>query len=170
MCPGDLCVKLKALNSIGGIRMKTVAAVRIMIVDDHEALRQSIKLALLPYDDFSLVGEAANGVEAVNLCPVVKPNVVIMDLNMPEMDGVTATSLIRQHYPQVKIIILTSFTDESLQNAAISAGASAHLLKNVSIDELAAAIRRVSDKPANGVPEAKSGKITNTDVNTHTGD
>ncbi len=133
--------------------METVASIRIMVVDDHDALRQSIKLALLPYDEFTLVGEAANGLEAVDLCPIVKPNVVIMDLNMPKMDGVAATKLIHQHCPRVKIIILTSFKDESLKDAAILAGASAHLLKNVSIDELAAVIRSVQSKPANGVAQ-----------------
>jgi NarL family two-component system response regulator LiaR len=107
-------------------------------------VRQGVIIALELFDDFHWVGEASNGAEAVNLCPELNPDVILMDLNMPIMDGATATLLIKKCCPQVKVIILTSFKDEVLVNAALLAGASSYLLKNVSIDRLASEIRAVS--------------------------
>jgi NarL family two-component system response regulator LiaR len=94
-------------------------------------------------DDMELVGQAANGQEAVDLCGVVHPDVVLMDLVMPEMDGVTATRSILQAYPQIRVIALTSFKDDELIYAAVKAGVAGYLLKDCTADELASTIRDV---------------------------
>lgn len=115
--------------------------IRVMLVDDQAVVRRGLKLLMQAFDDFTLVGEAADGVEAVRLCALLQPDVVLMDLTMPEMDGVTATETIHRCYPEVRVIVLSSFKDESIVQAALQAGAVSHLPKNVSIDEIAAAIR-----------------------------
>ncbi len=120
--------------------------IRVMIVDDHDMVRGSLALFLEAFDDLLLVGEAANGFEAVRLCAKAQPNVVLMDLIMPEMDGIAATRTIRQANPEVQIIALTSFGDQDLIQEALQAGAASYLLKNTPIDVLANAIRAaVSD-------------------------
>jgi NarL family two-component system response regulator LiaR len=115
--------------------------IRVMIVDDHDMVRKGLAVFLEAFDDLKLVGEAANGKEAVRLCAEVQPHVVLMDLVMPEMDGIAATRAICQACPDVKVIMLTSFGDEDLMQRALQAGAVGYLLKNASIDEIAIAIR-----------------------------
>jgi NarL family two-component system response regulator LiaR len=115
--------------------------IRVLLVDDHEILRDSLFVFFETYDDFELVGEAANGIEAVEVCSEIRPDVVLMDLIMPEMDGTSAIRIIRQQFPEIHIIALTSFSSRELIQAAMRAGASGYLLKNVSIDTLADAIR-----------------------------
>jgi NarL family two-component system response regulator LiaR len=115
--------------------------VRVMIVDDHDMVRKGLTVFLEAFDDLELVGEAANGKEAVRLCTEVQPHVILMDLVMPEMDGVAATRAIRQACPDVQVIALTSFGDQDLVQRALQAGAVCCLLKNASIDEIASAIR-----------------------------
>ena len=115
--------------------------IRVMIVDDHDMVRSGLSVFLEAFDDLELVGEAVDGEEAIRLCAELQPHVVLMDLVMPEMDGVTATQAIRQAYPAVQIIALTSFNDQDLVQGALQAGAVGYLLKNASIDELAEAIR-----------------------------
>jgi NarL family two-component system response regulator LiaR len=115
--------------------------IRVMIVDDHEMIRNGLTVFLEAFDDLELVGEAANGTEAVRLCAKARPNVILMDLVMPEMDGIAATRAIRQAYPAVQVIALTSFGDQDLVQRALQAGAVSYLLKNASIDDLANAIR-----------------------------
>jgi NarL family two-component system response regulator LiaR len=115
--------------------------IRVMIVDDHEMVRSGLATFLEAFDDLELVGEAANGTEAVRLCATVRPNVILMDLVMPEMDGVAATRAIRQAYPAVQVIALTSFGDQDLVQRALRAGAFSYLLKNASIAQMADAIR-----------------------------
>jgi NarL family two-component system response regulator LiaR len=112
-----------------------------MIVDDHDMVRSGLSVFLEAFDDLELVGEAADGQEAIHLCSELQPHVVLMDLVMPEMDGVAATQAIRRANPTVQIIALTSFNDQDLVQGALQAGAVGYLLKNASIDELAAAIR-----------------------------
>ncbi|MBC8099691.1 MAG: response regulator transcription factor [Armatimonadetes bacterium] len=113
-----------------------------MIVDDHQVVRQGFTVFLKAFADFELVGEASNGLEAVQLCAQILPNVVLMDMVMPQMDGVTAIKTIRQQHPTVQIIALTSFTeDRQLVQNALQSGAIGYLFKDVSIDELAQAIR-----------------------------
>jgi NarL family two-component system response regulator LiaR len=116
--------------------------IRVLLVDDHAVVRSGLSTFLQAFDDLELVGEARNGAEAVRLCRTLAPDVVLMDLKMPEMDGATATRLIRQDYPDIQVIALTSFHEETLVQGALQAGAIGYLLKNVSADELADAIRK----------------------------
>jgi NarL family two-component system response regulator LiaR len=113
----------------------------IMIVDDHDMVRKGLTIFLEAFDDLELVGEAADGKEAIRLCAELQPHVVLMDLVMPEMDGVAATQAICKAYPEVKIIALTSFGNQVLVQRALQAGAVGYLLKSASIDEMANAIR-----------------------------
>jgi len=102
----------------------------------------------LTYDDMALVGEAGNGEEAVYLCEKLQPDVVLMDLMMPVMDGVSATAAIKNKWPGINIIALTSFKEKEMVEGALKAGAMSYLLKNVSASELATAIRgAVSGQP-----------------------
>lgn len=118
--------------------------IRILLVDDHDMVRRGLSVFLLAYDDFELVGEAVNGKEAVELCKEKQPDVVLMDLMMPVMDGVSAIKAIRESFPNIQVIALTSFSEEKLVEAALKAGAIGYLFKNVSVDELAGAIRAAS--------------------------
>jgi len=121
--------------------MNTSQTIKVMLVDDHNVVRSGLATFLRAYDDLELVGEAKNGLEALNLCRKKKPDVILMDLMMPEMDGIAATRAILADYPEIKIIAMTSFEDEQLVQGVLAAGAISYLLKNVSSDELAAAIR-----------------------------
>lgn len=117
-------------------------SIRVMIVDDHQVVRQGFTMFLKAFDDFVLVGEASNGEEAVQKCPQFSPDVILMDMVMPIMTGAEAIAVIRETYPQVQIIALTSFTDDrQLVQKALKAGAIGYLFKDISIDELANAIR-----------------------------
>lgn len=115
--------------------------IRIIVVDDHDLVREGLAIFLETCDDIKLVGQAASGAEAIELCDQVHPDVVLMDLIMPVMDGGTATRIIRQKYPNTQVIALTSFQDEDLVRSTIQAGAISYLLKNVSASELVDAIR-----------------------------
>jgi NarL family two-component system response regulator LiaR len=128
--------------------------IRVMIVDDHDMVRSGLGVFLDAFDDLELVGEAADGQEAIRLCAEAQPHVVLMDLVMPEMDGVEATRAIRQAYPDIQIIALTSFSEQDLVQGALQAGAVGYLLKNASIDELAAAIRAARAGKPTLAPEA----------------
>jgi NarL family two-component system response regulator LiaR len=134
--------------------MNTSQTIRVMLVDDHNVVRSGLATFLRAYDDLELVGEARNGVEAVNLCHRYKPDVILMDLMMPEMDGIAATRAILADYPEIKIIAMTSFEEEELVQGVLAAGAISYLLKNVSSDELAAAIRAASLGKSTLSPEA----------------
>ncbi|MHC0061792.1 response regulator [Nostoc sp. UIC 10890] len=120
---------------------KLVKPIRVITVDDHQILRGGIKFLLLAFDDIELVGEAGNGDEAVRLCENLQPDVVLMDLMMMGMNGAEVTKVIRKKYPEIQVLILTSFLDKGLVQKAMQAGAIGYLLKGVSIDELADAIR-----------------------------
>ena len=133
--------------------MDTVQTIRVMVVDDHAVTRSGLAAFLMAYDDLELVSEASSGAEAAQLCPQVQPHVVLMDLLMPEMDGATATRLIREACPAVQVIALTSFRDEALVEGALQAGAVSYLLKNVSADELAHAIREAAVGRSTLAPE-----------------
>ncbi len=115
--------------------------IQVLIVDDHDMLREGLASFLRAFHDFKLVGEASNGHEAIRLCQELKPDVVLMDLMMPEIDGVTAIQLIHQADPGIHIIALSSFNDDTLVRGALRAGATGYLLKNISADRLAEAIR-----------------------------
>jgi NarL family two-component system response regulator LiaR len=125
----------------------TPPVIRVMIVDDHPRVRQALTVFVEVMDDFLLVGQADNGEQAIPLVASVEPHVVLMDLMMPVMDGVTATRIIRQKYPDLGIIVLTSTVELDVIHEAIEAGANTYMLKNVSIDTMAQIIRSVVHKP-----------------------
>ena len=121
--------------------MPAGAPIRILLVDDHAMVRRGMRDFLELHDDLVVVGEAADGVEALEATARLAPDVVIMDLLMPNMDGIAATAEIKARHPYVEVVALTSFVDEDRVTAAIEAGASGFLLKDAEADELAAAIR-----------------------------
>jgi DNA-binding NarL/FixJ family response regulator len=114
---------------------------RVLIVDDHAAVRDGLAAFLEAFDDLVLVAQAASGTEALHLCSWFQPDVVLMDLMMSELDGVTTTSLIRQLYSDIQVIALASSDDKNLIDAALAAGAIGSLHKDVPASELAGAIR-----------------------------
>jgi len=128
--------------------------IRVMLVDDHTMVRKGLATILKVFPDLQLAGEAENGVEAIKLCDEVQPDVILMDMVMPDMDGATATRIIRQQFPQVQVIVLTSFKEGELIKNALEAGAIGYLLKDVSADELARAIRAAYVGRATLSPEA----------------
>jgi NarL family two-component system response regulator LiaR len=115
--------------------------IRVMVVDDHTMMRTGLRYTLKSFHDMELVGEADNGREAVEMCPDRRPDVILMDMVMPGMDGAEATHQIRQRFPEIQIIALTSFQEKDLVERALQAGAIGYLLKNVDAKELAQAIR-----------------------------
>jgi NarL family two-component system response regulator LiaR len=133
--------KVKADAGETGGDMDTLTPIRVLIVDDHAMLRKGLEVFLLSYPDLQLVGEAANGKEALTLCADLKPDIVLMDLMMPIMDGITATRHIHNDFPEVRVIVLTSFGEERLIKNVLEAGAISYLFKKVSADNLALAIR-----------------------------
>jgi two-component system, NarL family, response regulator LiaR len=128
--------------------------IRVMIVDDHAVVRSGLSAFLMAYDDLDFVGEASGGLDAVRKCPEIKPDVILMDLMMPEVDGSEATRLIREECPHVQVIALTSYKEEELVQGALKAGAIGYLLKNVSAEELANAIRAAYAGRPTLAPEA----------------
>ena len=134
--------------------MNEQTPIRILLVDDHDMVRSGLAVFLLAYDDFELVGEAINGHDALEKCAELRPDVVLMDLMMPGMDGVTAIRLIRERFQETQIIALTSFSEEKLVETSLQAGAIGYLYKNVSVDELASAIRAARAGQPTLAPEA----------------
>jgi NarL family two-component system response regulator LiaR len=128
--------------------------IRVLLADDHTMVRKGLALFLQAFDDLELAGEAEDGAAAIRLCAEIHPDVVLMDMVMPDMDGVTATRAICQKFPQVRVIALTSFKEGDLVNNALEAGAIGYLLKDVSADELAWAIRAAHSGRATLSPEA----------------
>jgi NarL family two-component system response regulator LiaR len=133
--------------------------IRVMLVDDHAVVRSGLSAFLTASDDLELVGEAADGQEALALCSRIQPDVILMDLVMPHMDGATATRAIRERYPEIQIIALTSFKEDDLVQGALKAGAIGYLLKNVGADELAKAIRAAHAGRPTLAPEAAEALI-----------
>jgi two-component system, NarL family, response regulator LiaR len=115
--------------------------IRVLIVDDHSMVRKGLVAFLKAFPDLELMGEASSGEEALILCQESVPDVVLMDLIMPGMGGITATSRIRKTYPTVQVIALTSSTEHQMVQDVLRAGAIGYLLKDISAEELASAIR-----------------------------
>jgi two-component system, NarL family, response regulator LiaR len=128
--------------------------IRILLVDDHTVVRSGLSAVLAMQDDFRVVGEAGDGGEALRLCANLQPDVVLMDLLMPKMNGVAAILSIKESWPEINIIALTSFKDQEYVEGALKAGASGYLLKNVSADELVNAVRRAVAGQPSLSPEA----------------
>jgi NarL family two-component system response regulator LiaR len=131
----------------------------VMIVDDHNVVRSGLSAFLMVFDDLEFVGEAGSGEEAVRMCDEAKPDVVLMDLVMPGMDGAQATKAIREKCPDIQVIALTSFKEQELVQGALEAGAIGYLLKNVDADELAGAIRAAHAGRPTLAPEAAQALI-----------
>ena len=128
--------------------------IRVMLVDDHTMVRRGLAAFLKAFDDLQLAGEAESGADAIQLCAKILPDVILMDMIMPDMDGAVATRAIRQQFPQVRVIVLTSFKEGELVKHALEAGAIGYLLKDVSADELVWAIRAAHAGRATLSPEA----------------
>ena len=109
--------------------------IRIVIVDDHEMVRRGLSLFLRGFSDLEVVGEAANGAEALQICEAQQPDVVLMDIVMPEVNGIEATRSLRERFPNMAIVALSSSGDTHSVTATMQAGATSYLLKNVSDDQ-----------------------------------
>jgi len=139
--------------------MAHTGKIRVLIVDDHAVVRSGLSAFLMAFDDLELAGEASGGEEAVRLCAGTQPDVVLMDLVMPGMDGPAATRAIRQRCPRSQVLALTSFKEEDMVQAALEAGAIGYLLKNLTASELAAAIRAAHAGRPTLAPEATEALI-----------
>jgi two-component system, NarL family, response regulator LiaR len=128
--------------------------IRVMLVDDHAMVRRGLAAFLMVFDDLQLAGEAESGEAAIQLCAEVVPDVILMDMVMPDMDGAAATRAIRQRFPQVQVLALTSYKEGDLVKNALEAGAIGYLLKDVSADDLAGAIRAAHSGRATLSPQA----------------
>ena len=133
--------------------------IRLLIVDDHKVVRNGLKIFVSLYGDIELVGEAQNGQQALERCAEHQPDVVLMDLVMPVMDGPTAIRHIREQFPNIGIVALTSFEDDALVHQAIEAGAVGYLYKDVEEEELIGAIRAANEGRSVLAPEAMQALI-----------
>jgi NarL family two-component system response regulator LiaR len=128
--------------------------IHLLIVDDHKVVRNGLKIFISLFDDIELVAEAKNGRQAVERCAQYQPDVVLMDLVMPVMDGPTAIRHIREQFPSIQIVALTSFDEEELVYQAMAAGAIGYLYKDVEEEELIGAIRAAHEGRSVLAPEA----------------
>ena len=118
--------------------------IRVLVVDDKQIERGGLAMLLLSFDDLLLVGVASNGAEALQLCETAHPNVVLMDMLMPDMSAAEATRVIQERHPKIHVIVMTNWDEYTLVQNALAAGAESYLLKNVDAVELAEAIREAS--------------------------
>jgi two-component system, NarL family, response regulator LiaR len=121
----------------------------VLIADDHEIVRRGLRMTILGEPDMRLLGEASNGRETLALVEATRPDVLLLDIHMPELDGIAATQKLRSLQPQLAILMLTSYTDDARLYGALRAGANGYLLKEMSGDDLVAAIRGA----ARGLPQ-----------------
>ena len=129
-------------------------SIKVMIVDDHNLVREGLKAVFDQGDEIDVVGEAGSGEEAIEMVNKVKPDVILMDISMPGMNGIQATKLIRDAHPDAKIVILTMLDQEGYVYEAIKAGATGYMLKSTSSDELVNAIQTVNEGKALLHPDA----------------
>jgi two-component system, NarL family, response regulator LiaR len=140
-----------------GVRGDAIDAdrpIKVMIVDDHAVVRSGLSAFLLAFEDLEHAGDASGGADAVSKCMSLRPDVVLMDLVMPDVDGAEATRRIKEACPNVQVIALTSYKEDDLVQGALKAGALSYLLKNVTADELADAIRKAYAGRSTLAPEA----------------
>ena len=140
---------------------KMLHPIRVMLVDDHTMVRHGLATFLKVFDDLQLVGEADNGEAAIELCAKILPDVILMDIVLPKMDGVTAIRAIRKQHPKIQIIALSSFKEGNTIKNALEAGAIGYLLKDISADDLAQAIRAAYTGRATLSPEAAQALVRN---------
>jgi DNA-binding NarL/FixJ family response regulator len=136
-------------------------SIRVLIVDDHHVVRRGLVFFLRTQKDLNIIGEAANGKEAVELAKSLKPDIILMDLVMPEMDGIEATKIIKQEQPDIKIMMLTSFSDQDHVIPALEAGASGFQLKDIQPDELVTSIKKIIGGENQLHPKATSHLLAN---------
>jgi len=136
--------------------MTSPTPIRLILVDDHAVVTEGISILLARFSDLEIVGTASRGADALGLVDATHPDVVLMDLSMPDVDGVEATRRVIAAHPHARILALTAFIDHRLVNEAMAAGAAGYLLKSVSGDELAAAIRTVASGASILSPDALS--------------
>lgn len=142
--------------------MSEEKTIRVLLVDDHNVVRSGLGAFLHAFDDLELVGEASSGREAIRKVESLEPDVILMDLKMPEMDGAETTERIKEKFPEIEVIALTSFKEKDLVKRALEAGAIGYLLKNVSADELADAIQKAYRGEPTLAPEAAQALIEST--------
>lgn len=118
---------------------------RILMVEDHKLLRVGLKAIFDEYPSLEIIGEAENGKQAIKMANELKPDVILMDIGLPEMDGIQATKKIKELFPEMKVIILTSHTDETEVNQALEAGANAYAMKDIKTEYLIMVIQSVKD-------------------------
>ena len=123
--------------------MKENSKIKVLVAEDQELVRKSLEIILGNQDTIELIGAVSNGQEVIRFIRGSLPDIIIMDIRMPKMDGVTCTRIIKDQYPHVKIIILTTFDDDEYIFKALRDGASGYLLKGISVDELITAIHKV---------------------------
>jgi NarL family two-component system response regulator LiaR len=134
--------------------------IRVLIVDDHAVVRRGLAVSLMTIDEIELVGEASDGSEAVLLCHQLHPDVILMDMVMPGVNGVEATQAIHQTFPDIRIIILTSFKEADMVQEALRAGAVSYLLKDASIDQLVTSIQEAIAGHPSLAPEVTQALIS----------
>ena len=120
-----------------------MSEIKVLIADDQELIRQSLQIVLSTQEGIQVTDSAANGREVLHSVELIRPDVILMDIRMPEMDGVQCTQLVKEKYPDIRIIILTTFDDDEYVYSALKYGASGYLLKGISMNELVEAIRKV---------------------------
>lgn len=118
--------------------------INVLLVDDQKLVRQGIQVLLETEEDIRVIGQAGDGQEALDMAARLKPDVILMDIRMPVMDGVTATRELSQRFPQIGVIILTTFDDDEYIFEGLKAGARGYLLKDISSEDMAAAVRTVA--------------------------
>ncbi len=144
--------------------MDAVAEIRVVIADDHEVVRKGVGVCLKMTDDIRLVGEACDGNEAVEACERLKPDIVLMDLVMPHLDGFQAIQQIKAQQPAIRIIALSSYSEQEMAREAIRVGAVSYLLKNVSGEDLAYAIRGAYSGRSTISPEITKEVLSNIEL------
>lgn len=135
--------------------------IRLLIVDDHHVVRRGHVFFLQTQDDIEIVGEASNGIEAIELASKLNPDIILMDLVMPQMNGIEATKRIKRLFPEMKILMLTSFSDQDHVIPALEAGATGYQLKDIEPDQLVRSIRNIVKGEHELHPKATSYLVEN---------
>ncbi len=115
--------------------------IKVLLADDHDMLRNGLSTVMSEFPDIHVVGMAGSGWDAIDQCAALQPDVILMDILMPDIDGLSAARIIHERHPSTRVVVLSSFEEEHLIKSAHEIGVNGYLLKNVSIDELANAIR-----------------------------
>jgi two-component system, NarL family, response regulator LiaR len=142
--------------------MSESSPIRILLVDDHDMVRRGLAVFLQAFVDLELIGEASDGTEALAFCEKTQPDVILMDVMMPRMDGIEATRRIKAQHPQIQILMLSSSKEEEAIKSALQAGAIGYVLKNINVQEMANAIRAAYRGQAVLSPEATQALVAAT--------